>query len=316
MGAGGDRRLDLQNLSTIVTLFAGVVSGFYVVGLLILGLRLQQYGFPVEAVVSQLPQTFLAVVGLTEIGMPLTLVAGVYLMIRLLTQGGRARSRDHGLLQKHSLVVASVEVFLVVLITGVVLAVERQSGIAGQPWGDDRLWLAAGAGAVGLVMGWCGLWISYHESDPTIDRSKSTEHEHRHGRDTRCHTPNHSHARGQVSDPASRGNATLATLSAMLAVFPILVFNAITLPLTDAKLCPTSSSGKATSGWLIGATSDRFYLGSASSPRYIAAAAASNFTLLEGNEDLHLASKDPASVAPDVKAACPAVPSPSPSASP
>lgn len=81
-GRAGSPRL-LDNLSTGIGIVAGLVAVFYLVGLLVRGLRLQQYSLPVESISGQLPQQSLAVVGLSEVGLPLAFMAVIYAVSHL-----------------------------------------------------------------------------------------------------------------------------------------------------------------------------------------------------------------------------------------
>ena len=71
------------------------------------------------------------------------------------------------------------------------------------------------------------------------------------------------------------------------AFLPLIAWNAITLPMPYAQVCPTRSVPKA-GGWLIGQTSDRLILGNADpdpARRSISLTASSDATIMATYQD-------------------------------
>jgi hypothetical protein len=284
----------LQRLSALISVAAGIVGAFYVVGLAVEGLRLMAYGLPIETVVSQLPQPLVAITGLTEIGMPVAVVAVVYLLARLLTQHLRS-TRMSGILAAH-VRLADAEVGAAVVLTWIVLAIGRV--LKHQLWSPTLFTLSFVAllGSVGIAVATLGLYREW------------------------AHAPNGFAGRALAGFqvPASWSNALWATTAVCLATIPLFLLNGATLALPDARLCPTTATALPVSGWLVGATTDRYYLGAASSeagPRYILAVPTNNVTLLEGSAELKLLGSD-SKPNPAAAATCPALPSPAVSPSP
>ena len=250
---GGGTAL-LQNVSVGVGVVAGVLASFYSVGMLLVSLRLQQYGLPVEPVVGQLTQQSLAIVGLIEVGLP---ALGVAILCAILR--GAALFAWRRLTRTEMAPLQFIElvgwVTAALLLTGPAAWLVRTVVFQTLSWDPLRAAAAVGVLAAGLAIGLAGFDLSQRR----LPHRRPDE------------------ARAVLIGTVVAGLVGLSTL-------PNWVFFGATLPLTDAKLCAKSGASEVV-GWLVGTTSDRLLLGVADSGnggRYVVSVPATDFTLLEG----------------------------------
>jgi hypothetical protein len=203
-------------------------SVVYLLGATVLAGRLAMYSLPWEIVINQLPQSFLVAIGLTEVIAPLIAIATLHLLILFLIWDVLKTART---------VPATAVVFRDVGLWALgglaVTLIARLGWQAAGGWTIPQALIAAavtaaGAGAVCVVL------VRF---PPTT--------------------------RIWYGDGARL--LFRATVVA-LGLVTLVAWNAITLPMPYAQVCPTKSIEKA-NGWLIGQTSDRLLLGSTEQDR-------------------------------------------------
>jgi hypothetical protein len=239
-GTGAEEGYWLQLAARIAGLLAGFVALVYVTGGVVMALRLAFKNLPWDNVVSQLPREFLISIGLGQVLIPALLVGGLYGFFRLL-RTDRAkppelhRLRDAG--ARRGAVGGYARTLAVLSIPPALIFIRGA-------WRGDLglevlpvialtvILLAAVAGVV-------------HETRAIILARERSIH---------------------------RWNS-LRTVVAVAALYaaatiPSMMIAAAGLPLTEAKVCTTNNSTE--SGYFVGQTSDRVYLGEKGKARRIA----------------------------------------------
>jgi hypothetical protein len=228
----------VRTLGQLIGLAAGLVALIYAAGGGVLALRLYLAHLPSRTIVAQLPRDLLISVGLAQIVLPVVAVAALYVSWRLIRGETPPPTRLVDPWQQRSrrgraeLVGASA-------VPAVAVAVIVGLGLHGGRGGWKGIaWLVAVALFVVLLVVLLGLNL----------RARLVE---RYGR--------------PMSVWNGRRAITLMTLVVALVALPICVLFAGTFfKLLDAKVCTTS--GSATTGVLIGETSDRTYIGQEERP--------------------------------------------------
>jgi hypothetical protein len=228
----------IKTLGQLIGLAAGVVALIYAAGGGVLALRLYLAHLPSRTIVAQLPRDLLISVGLAQIVLPVVAIAALYVIWRVLRGTTPLPTRLVGQWQRRSrrdwaeLIGASA---VPAALAAAVVGLGSHGGRGG--W-KGIAWLVPVAFFVILLVVLLGLNL----------RARLVE---RHG--------------GTTSAWNSRRAVTSMTLVVALMALPICVLIAGSyFTLLDAKVCTTS--GSATTGVLIGETSDRTYIGQEERP--------------------------------------------------
>jgi hypothetical protein len=223
----GSRLQTWGDLIELVTKALGALvalaSVVYLLGATVLAGRLSMYALPSEIVLNQLPQSFLVAIGLTEVVAPLIAIATIYLLTLFLIWDLLHTIRR---LSPKAVIVRDLALWAFVGLAVFLLA--RLVWHAAGGWNVLQditavVLTAAGAGATCVVL------LRF----PAIVKAWHDD----------------------TASPLLRSAVVAVSL------LPLVAWNAITLPMPYAQVCPTKSIEKA-SGWLVGQTSDRLILGS------------------------------------------------------
>jgi hypothetical protein len=268
MGAQS-RTSRVQTLGDVVDLVTKALAALvalgsvvYLLGAIVLAGRLTAYSLPSEIVVNQLPQSFLVAIGLTEVVAPLIGVGALYLLTLFLIWDVL---RTYRRLPPKAVVIRDIGMWALAGL--LVLLVARLVWNAAGGWTISRAIIAAAVAAVGAA----------GTSIVLLRFPKTVEAWH-----------------------ADKASPLLRAAVVAVALLPLIAWNAITLPMPYAQVCPTKSIEKA-SGWLIGQTSDRLLLGSTESrsDRHVLLAPSANAPIFMTYQDLKTAPLPP----------CPSIPS-------
>lgn len=229
----------LQLAARIAGLLAGFVALVYVTGGVVMALRLAFKDLPWDNVVSQLPREFLISIGLGQVLIPALLVGALYGFFRLL-RADRAkppelhRLRDAG--ARRGAVGGYARTLAVLSIPPAVIFIR---GALRGDLGPEVLPVIATVGLLAAVAG-----VAHETRAIVLARERS------------IHRWN-----------SLRTVVAVAALYAA-ATIPSMMIAAAGLPLTEAKVCTTNNSTE--SGYYVGQTSDRVYLGEKGKARRIA----------------------------------------------
>ena len=229
--------------------------------------RLMMYHLPWEIVISQLPQSFLVTVGVTEVIAPLVIIGLIYSLVLLADWQVRPmlliqRALPSGWSTRFEAVRLQVErraapfrELIGWTLSGLVLfLMARVAFGAATGWSPVQALIAT----LAAVLGAAATYLVLRSSIGLAWWS---------------------HRR--------RSRSWLRAGVVAAAFLPLIAWNAITLPMPYAQVCPTRSVPKA-GGWLIGQTSDRLILGNADpdpARRSISLTASSDATIMATYQD-------------------------------
>jgi hypothetical protein len=247
-----------QNLKDLVDFVTKAVAALvaltsvvYLLGGLILAGRLTMYRLPWEILINQLPQGFLVTIALTEVVMPVVAAAFLYLLILYsIWQLEHVRN-----VVRKSVPFTGNEVLSDLLIWSLVALLVFL--IARLGFGMANGWsLLEAAVAAGLAI--AGALATYLVFDQA--------------------------GKNGLRWPRHKSTSLIRTALLAAALVPLIVWNAITLPMPYAHVCPTKSVPDV-SGWLIGQTSDRVILGNPDYRRNVFLTPSSNATIMATYND-------------------------------
>lgn len=253
----------------------------YFLGATVLAGRLMMYHLPWEIVISQLPQSFLVAIGVTEVVAPLIIIGLIYSLVLLadwqvkplrIIQRLLPRAWSPGFERIRLQIERRAAPFREIIgwtLTGLLLfLIARVAFRAATGWSPPQALVAALAAVVGAA-------ATYLVLRNSVGLTWWSERR--------------------------RARSWLRAGAVAAAFLPLIAWNAITLPMPYAQVCPTKSLPKA-GGWLIGQTNDRLILGNPDpiiARRSISLTPSSDATIMATYQDPALVPLPP----------CPAIPS-------
>jgi hypothetical protein len=228
----------LDVFNNVLTAAAGVIGLLYVVGVVVITVRLWQNGLPGESVLSQLPQQYLLAVGLSEVVLPTLAFLLVYILLALFQYDGKllsasetARKASEARIKWISWIGLPGFVALGILIAAYALSVMFKIA---KPIGfgmGDLARLSATILVI-LLLAVVIIWALGRAFDSDLFPALPKE---------------------------KRKGATLATsMVVTLVAFIVWGFNAVATPLDYVKVCAKTTTAR---GVLVASTSDTIYMG-------------------------------------------------------
>ncbi len=223
----------LQLVASVFGLLAGVAAVLYIAGGAVLALRLWYKSLPVELPISELPQTLLVTIALTEVLLPSMIVSVLYLSIRVVALPRAAFSRWFvaPVGDRRSATWYLVRGGVVgLLVAAALLLVMALYWYGGAPVWNPLYWAVAWAGCLLFAIVMWRLNTLLHDAHPGDDWGRPIA-------------------------------IVKSALLVGLASLPVWVVNGGIAGLPTARACGPSGTSDVAVGWLLGETSDRLYFG-------------------------------------------------------